>query len=286
MTLRWDWLAPEAAVPYVPALGPVAPAIFTSELLRAVSDAAGNGEFLPCDKDRRWFTTKHEHYLTGAIISQPGLTIIPTLTTRDSPALKIHIYSRQQPDPRDISDYTRNLPEAAQASRATALWFQDTPPRARTRVMIKTFDRAEADPDPRITTLDDCPHAATFEAFARDLEADGFSFLNQRIKDGHHDGPILVITHTERIAGAIGPLSIMTDPAGTPFQPSQYFAVHPARRGCGYGRALWRASMAWGAAHGAAYKILQAASGTPAERLYLSEGLTTLGFTRNADIDV
>ncbi len=61
---------------------------------------------------------------------------------------------------------------------------------------------------------------------------------------------------------------------------TQYFSVLPARRGRGHGRALWRASMSWGQANGAAYKILQAPTGTPAEQLYLSEGLQTLGFIR------
>ncbi len=36
--------------------------------------------------------------------------------------------------------------------------------------------------------------------------------------------------------------------------------------------------MSWGYANGAAYKILQAAPGSPAEQLYLSECLQTLGF--------
>lgn len=67
--------------------------------------------------------------------------------------------------------------------------------------------------------------------------------------------------------------NILRDRTGLCFQPPQYFAVHPAHRGRGHGRALWRASMAWGRANGAAYKILQAALGSPAEQLYLSEGL-------------
>lgn len=44
------------------------------------------------------------------------------------------------------------------------------------------------------------------------------------------------------------------------------------------GRALWRAAMTWGAENGAEYKVLQAASGSAAESLYLSEDLSTLGF--------
>ncbi|MEV6826006.1 GNAT family N-acetyltransferase [Amycolatopsis sp. NPDC051102] len=53
----------------------------------------------------------------------------------------------------------------------------------------------------------------------------------------------------------------------------------PERRGHGHGRALWRATMAWGARHGARYQLLQATAGGPSESLFCSEGLTTLGFT-------
>jgi hypothetical protein len=36
--------------------------------------------------------------------------------------------------------------------------------------------------------------------------------------------------------------------------------------------------MAWGRQNGARYKVLQAATGSASERLYMSEGLSTLGF--------
>jgi GNAT superfamily N-acetyltransferase len=61
-------------------------------------------------------------------------------------------------------------------------------------------------------------------------------------------------------------------------QLPQYFAVHPRYRRGGHGRALWRAAMAWGSENGAKYQVLQAASGSAAERFYISEGLSTLGF--------
>jgi hypothetical protein len=50
----------------------------------------------------------------------------------------------------------------------------------------------------------------------------------------------------------------------------------------GHGRALRWTAMGWGTRHGAVYKVLQAAAGSPAERLYASEGLRTLGYLHTA----
>ncbi|MUN36455.1 GNAT family N-acetyltransferase [Actinomadura litoris] len=70
----------------------------------------------------------------------------------------------------------------------------------------------------------------------------------------------------------------MVGPDGRVIQQPAYFAVHPDYRGRGYGRRLWRASMAWGRARGADVKVLQAARGSAAEALYLAEGLETHGY--------
>jgi ribosomal protein S18 acetylase RimI-like enzyme len=79
-------------------------------------------------------------------------------------------------------------------------------------------------------------------------------------------------------------MGTLLDATGTRMQPPQYFAVHPHYRRRGHGRALWRTAMAWGAENGAKYKVLQAASGSAAELLYLSEGLLTLGFMCGRDL--
>ena len=113
---------------------------------------------------------------------------------------------------------------------------------------------------------------------------DGFAVLHQRIEAGLRDGPILVTVDDRRIVGAIGPMGTLLDAAGTRTQPPQYFAVHPDYRSRGHGRALWRAAMAWGADNGAECKVLQAASGSAAERRYVSEGLFTLGFLCSRDL--
>ncbi|MGH8929822.1 MAG: GNAT family N-acetyltransferase [Egibacteraceae bacterium] len=94
----------------------------------------------------------------------------------------------------------------------------------------------------------------------------------------------MVAVEDRRIVGAVGPSSTLTDAGGANTQPPQYFAVHPAYRQRGHGRALWRAAMAWGRSNGAEYKVLQASAGSAAERLYMSEGLATLGFVCTRDL--
>jgi GNAT superfamily N-acetyltransferase len=150
--------------------------------------------------------------------------------------------------------------------------------------MLKTFTDQDKHHHGHVMYLADCDAADTFPPFAEELDADGFGFLYRRIKTGFSDGPILVTVEDQHIVGAVGPLGTLVDAAGTRMQPPQYFAVHPDYRHRGHGRALWRAAIAWGAEHGAEYKVLQAVSGSAAELLYLSEGMSTLGFVCSKDV--
>src|ERR1700722_4313747 len=106
MAIRWDWLQPVVTAPYVPALGPVHPEALTPGLLADVIEMAGTGRFLPHDKDRRWSDRKDEQVITSAIAQEPGLVMIPTLSTRRVPVVKVHLYSR---DPRAVLSQAMNL---------------------------------------------------------------------------------------------------------------------------------------------------------------------------------
>jgi GNAT superfamily N-acetyltransferase len=96
-------------------------------------------------------------------------------------------------------------------------------------------------------------------------------------------GPVLTVLHAGRAAGAIGPMETMTDPSGAVRLLPQYFGVLPQYRGCGYGRALWRAAMRWGHQHSAAYQLLQTEVGGASGRLCAAEGLASLGFVKQTD---
>ena len=63
-------------------------------------------------------------------------------------------------------------------------------------------------------------------------------------------------------------METMTDPAGAMRLLPQDFGVLPEHPGHGHGRALWRAAMAWGAAHGADYQLLRTELGGASDRLF------------------
>ena len=283
MRFRWDWRSPVVTVPYVPTLGPVGPGALSVELFNTIVDVAGTDQFLPYDKDRRWSNTKDERVIHNGILHSLRHTVIPTLSTRGRGLMKIHYYGNDKPNLSEITEWLHAWRTTFGMAAGRIIWFQSTSGDTRTRLMLKTFTDQDKNNYGNVVKLEDCNVADTFPAFAEQLKADGFTFLCQRIQAGLSDGPILVTVEDRCIVGAIGPLGILLDAAGTPTQPPQYFAVHPDYRHRGHGRALWRAAMAWGAEHGAEYKGLQAASGSAAELLYLSEGMSTLGFVCSKD---
>ena len=268
MRFRWDWLSAVLHAPYVPTLGAVNPGVLSAGMFEAIVAVAGTGRFLPYDKDRRWWASKDEQVIVEGIIHAPGLTVIPTLATRGRAALKIHYYARSAPDLDQARYWCRTWCAAYGAGTSRVIWFQDSPAGAHTRVMVKTYtSRDRHSDDNTVTDLAHCEAAGTFPAFARQLSADGFAFLLERMTAGLIDGPVLVAVDDHQIVGAVGPLSTLTDAIGQRTVPPQYFAVHPGYRHRGHGRALWRAAAAWGQQNKAIYKVLQARTGTAAERL-------------------
>ncbi|MFD0857329.1 GNAT family N-acetyltransferase [Actinomadura adrarensis] len=279
MRFRWDWLSPVLQAPYVPTLGPVHPEVLSVDLFHDVLSAADTGRFLPYDKDRRWFSSKDERVIIKEIIHAPDLTLIPTLSTRGRGTIKLHHFAIAPPDFTDLSRQARCLGNTYGAASAKVIWFHQNPSKARNRIMLKTYAaRDQIEQPEHIIELGHCEIADTFPAFADQLGVAGFAFLYQRMSAGCDDGPVLVAVDDDRIVGAVGPLTTLTDAVGVRMVPPQYYAVHPDYRRRGHGRALWKAALAWGLQHGAAYKVLQAQTGAPAEYLYLSEGLATLGF--------
>jgi GNAT superfamily N-acetyltransferase len=112
---------------------------------------------------------------------------------------------------------------------------------------------------------------------AEKLAAEGFAFLDARIREQDGIGPVLTCQRDRKIVGAIGPMEIMPDSRGAARLLPQYFGVLPEYRGLGLGRSLWRAAMHWGQQHKAAYQLLQTEVGGVSDRLCRSEGLTDLG---------
>ena len=287
MGIRWDWLKPVITAPYVPTLGPAHPATLTSGLFADVIGIAGTGQFLPHDKDRRWAGRKDEQVLAGAITQEPGLVLIPALSTRRSSCVKVHLYTQ---DPRGAlsraAELGRRLCGEHDAGKGRLVWFlrpgsDPDPVAACTRIQMRTFAPGHpvAKPEPGPVPLDEVtgPVRATFSVFAEKLAAEGFAFLDARIREHGGTGPVLTCQRDGKIAGAIGPMETMPDSRGTARLLPQYFGVLPEYRGLGLGRSLWRAAMSWGQQHQAAYQLLQTGTGGASDRLCRSEGLTDLG---------
>jgi GNAT superfamily N-acetyltransferase len=286
MGIRWDWLQPLITAPYVPALGTVHPTAVTSRLFQDVIEVAGTGRFLPHDKDRRWGGRKDEQVLASAVTQQPGLVMIPTLSTRRVPCVKVHLYSR---DPwhalSQAADLGRRLCTEHDAAKGRIVWFlppgsDPDPVAACTRVQMRSFGPGQAAAAvPGVVPLDEVtgPVRATFSVFADKLAAVGFAFLDARIREHGGTGPVLTCQREGKIAGAIGPMEITQDSQGAARLLPQYFGVLPEYRGHGLGRSLWRAAMHWGHQHDAAYQLLQTEAGGASDRLCRTEGLTDLG---------
>jgi GNAT superfamily N-acetyltransferase len=287
MQLRADWLSRVLSVPYVPILGPAHPSQFTAEMFTDVFadilTASRAGTALPFDKDRRWSPRKTDTVLVNEVVHRPDHTIIPVLSRRGGGTVKTFYYGHN-PDLDALRAATRRCRATYGATNGRVVWFDtdDAADTISTRVLLKEFSNGAPDEpaDEHIGELDDCAAevAATFAAFTHAMADHGFGFLHQRRTAGQCDGPVLVSQVDGAIVGAIGPLTIMPDRSGARMLLPQYFGVLRSQRGNGYGRALWRAAQRWGAQHRADYQLLQARAGYTSERLFLSEGLRSLGF--------
>lgn len=284
MRLRWDWLAPVMTVPYVPTLGPVHPDAVTEAVFADVLAIAGTGRFLPYDKARLWGGTKDEQVLLDLLVQEPDYALISTFTRNRSP---VRTYCYGDVDLEHVADLAAQT--HARYDRANHRVVRFTAPekhvevRAGTRILLSKI-RGTQPHDDAVRELMGRTLTGAFMKFVESADDPGLRHLAVRRATGHHDGPVLVAAQEQRVVGAIGPMRTLTDPRGVTALAPQYFAVLPHHRGHGFGRALWRAAMRWGEHHGAAYQLLQAQIGTPAERLYLAEGLTTLGYTHTAPV--
>lgn len=287
MFFHWDWLRPQLTAPIVPTLGPAHPDALTADIFEDVLRAADTGDFLPYDKDRRWGGEKDEKVICEDVVHGPERTLVPTLTRRGRGTVKVFAYGLRDSIVEEAAELVAKLAvvhDAAGARVVRPLGPNAAQPRG-TRIQLKDFSAGPCpDPGDQVRPVADWPTAVqeTFAPFAETMAADGIAFLLGQMRAGRC-GPVLTVTVEDRIVGAIGPMEVRADALGRPQLMPQYFAVLPETRGQGLGRALWRAAMHWGQAHGAAYQLLQTEVGGPSDRLCQAEGLTSLGFTHTVD---
>ncbi|MFE8938897.1 GNAT family N-acetyltransferase [Streptomyces sp. NPDC007872] len=288
MFFRWDWLRPQLTVPIVPTLGPVHPDALSVGLFEDVLRAAGTGDFLPYDKDRRWGGEKDEKVLREDMIHRPERTLIPTLTRRGRGTVKVFAYGLRDSVVEEAAELAVKLAAVHDVvnARVVRLLGPGTAHPQGTRIQMKDFaDGPCPDPGGPVRPVTAWPTAVqeTFALFAEAMTGDGLAFLHTRMQVGRC-GPVLAAVVEERIVGAIGPMEVLPDAIGRPRLMPQYFAVLPEVRGQGLGRVLWRAAMHWGQSHGAAYQLLQTEVDGPSDRLCQAEGLTSLGFSHTAPV--
>ncbi len=283
MPFRWDWLRPVVTVPFVPTIGPVHPEVLAESVFTDILNVATTGRFLPYDKDIRWFAAKDEAVLADAVVHEPDGTLIPTLSRRGSGRIKVHVYDSRTDALATAAERARALRtrEGADAAAVVRFLGPDAPNGRGTQIHLKDFTATECPrPGGPVRCLDRASNAdeRSFAAFAHEIGADGFAFLYERMQRGDV-GDILVAVVDDQVVGAIGPLEIRPDAAGTAQLMPQSFGVLAAKRGMGLGRLLWRAAMHWGQSHGAGYQLLQTVVGSASDHLCRTEGLRlSLGF--------
>jgi GNAT superfamily N-acetyltransferase len=194
--------------------------------------------------------------------------------------------SMPDPDLSAAAPQARQLAADQHAGSARVVWSQHAPPATDVhrdatcvRVLLAPTGTVGEPSDRHVLALDDCPPAvrSTFADFAGHA-GPGMAHLARRWAQRTVGDPILVAVLGGRIVAAIGPMRTDLGPTGDRQLLPQYFAVLPAYRRGGHGRALWRAAQRWGRGAGAAYQLLQTAPGGPADRLYRSEGVDSLGY--------
>ncbi|MFH8573046.1 GNAT family N-acetyltransferase [Streptomyces sp. NPDC017993] len=282
MRLKWDWLQPVMPVPYVPTLGPVHPEALGPGLFADIVRVAGTGSFLRYDKDQRWAERKDETVLPEAIEHTAVRTLIPTVARRGQGVLTLYSYGAGYDEAAGLAS---ELAASHATSTARVITFhapnEDLPTGiATTRVQLREFAQpSPEDQEERAGPVHGLSESvkATFAAFADRLTSDGFAFLYHQMEAGTV-GPVLAVTDGGQVVGAIGPMETLTDSVGATRLLPQYLGVLPEYRGHGHGRSLWRAAMAWGAAHGADYQLLQTETGGASDRLCQAEGLRSLGY--------
>ena len=278
--LHADWLSNAITVPYVPTLGPVHPETDIVELFQTVI-ALKAGEFLPSDKDQRWSDHKDEIVLAHEVEHRPDRTAVATLSRRGNRRVTVYHYAQTPPDLASVREHAGKLAADHGAATSRVVWFQHSRLSSDTtlvRALLASTHTPGGDPGRSIIAIEEATPAAqaSFPSFA-ERAGDGMAYLGRCWAKGLVETPVLVSTEQDRIVGAIGPMQTFPGPTESMQLLPQYFAVLPGYRRAGHGRALWRAARQWGHHTGASYQLLQVAVGSPAEELYNSEGVRSLG---------
>lgn len=263
---------------YLPVLGPVY--ISSNSIQKLLSDILNNSRtdnFLPYDKNKRWYKNKTERILLKEIIYNDKELYIPVEDVFRN-ILKVFYYSSNSLDSITIIKarkfYTK-IKNVQGLSNLSFYCFKE--PKIKTKFICQNIYLKN------ITAKDDCfkfpkeidyynnlrsEIQLTFSNLKKEPELENFIAKNKNLD------PIICAVLKNKIVGAIGPLDLSEDVWKIPFLFPPHFGVAEKMRKTGLGEKLWKAAMSFAYQKGAQYTLVQNTPNSPAARFYEKQGLS------------
>ncbi len=269
---------------YLPILGPVYAGNHPiKKVLRDILENSKTDEFLPYDKNRRWFADTQERIILPAIHLENNCLMIPVKDKLNN-KLKIFCYGNiasLQMLKQWIGRLIQTDATFAMLSKISLYFFGafgNKAGRDQNIVYLKIMSAADElnHSLSAITALDKLsPRVrSTLGLLGKEPELEGFSFLAKNIDEGtEHPSSVICAVTEDKIIGAIGPVDVAYDGWGDKWLLPSYFGVSKKFRSLGYGEKLWETAMDIARRKGALYTLVQNKFGSPAAKFYEKTGL-------------
>jgi len=272
---------------YIPTLGP----IYTSgnsvkTLLRDVLNNSQTDDFLPYDKDRRWYKHKKEKILLSKILIDDYGLFIPVKNNFKNNVLKIFYYTTlKNTIDNSIIKKTKKiaveLKNDEKIDKCFLYCFEK--PKSQKKflchnIYLKRITKKEylTKPPKSIDYYDNLPQEVkqTFNYLEQESKMEGFGFLwKEFIMKDKLLSPVICAVKEGRIIGAIGPLDILKDAWNILWLLPPYFGIKEELRRKGYGEKLWKSAMSLAYQKDAKYTLVQSLSSSPADYFYKKQRL-------------
>lgn len=265
----------------MPVLGPVYSEKNIKPLLKALLVNSLDVNFLPYDKNIRWFKNKEEHILVDSIChTREAIEVV----SKDSAGSRLDIYyystkALGQPgfddlknkyaickdNRQDVFLHCFKRPDTAEEFAQHNIFFKK----------ISKKDRLENRSEDIVDYF--ClPQALkkTFSNVSQEEEHSGLKYFEDYfLKKGRISDPVLCALENSTIVGVIGPLSLSTDIFGNKFLQPPFFGVKKQSQNKGIGKKLWVSAISYALGENALYTLVQNKPGTSAANFYLEQGL-------------
>ncbi|MCD4705627.1 GNAT family N-acetyltransferase [bacterium] len=273
---------------YIPILGPVYISNnFVQKLLSDILNNSHTNDFLPYDKNKRWYKNKTETILLEEIICNDKELYIPVKDTFKN-VLKVFCYSNNFFDDVAISKIKKIYTKTKIVHKIDNLFcYCFKKPKTKIKficqnIYLKNIVKKDnfAKFSNGVNYYNDLSNEVqlTFNDFRKGSELEGFGFLWEKfITKNKKLSPIICSVLKNKITGVIGPLDISKDVWNTPFLFPPYFGVAEKMRKTGIGEKLWKSAMSFAYQNGAQYTLVQNTPNSPAAQFYEKQGLSNEG---------